>query len=45
MSLIYVLWSFTFYCIFMEYAEFFMLPLFHMHIARNDNNKYDQSNV
>ena len=44
MSLIYFLWSFTFQCIFIVYAEFLMFSLFfYLYIVRNDDNKDDQS--
>ena len=41
--MIYVLWSFMFYCIFVACAEFFMFPLSYLYIVRNDNDKDDQS--
>ena len=43
MSMIYVLWSFTFWYIFIVYTKFFMFPLFYLYIVKNDDNKDDQS--
>ena len=43
LQLQYVLRSFTFYCISIVYAEFFVFTLFWLCFVRNDNNKDDQS--